>query len=459
MKQLLLSSVFISIIGLISAQNHQNEQIKDFTTGNYSVFKVVKKSYTKTVFEVIKKKWPIEVIVTNNRIEKVLLKRAGIIDELYQPDVPSYPSYFGFNDVRITYINGVLFYYKWTSNNKAEIKYALTNKGKSLSGKIDKYVLELESYILSIIKNQSGAKEQIKKDKAAQKEAERLANSLQNKKPLKIEFQLEGTPKDLGMGSIIKYGIIATLEDGSKLKTPNLGGKLPWSDFIIKVEGGTPNAGECMVLEDGSLIPNDQLVFNVKSKFHSSIYLKHKINLKYNKEFVIEYEGASGNDGRSAGLACDNCSSNGTSASSGYKGKNLDIKAIEVTSKAGLSYNKIEVIDSYSGKVLHKLKLGLNTRLVIRNIGGQGGYGGSGMASGSNYSANGGNGGNGGAGGDINITKNENTFSFMYSAENYGGYGGSGGSGDGNHGVGGSSGYRGSQGMVSDNIGFVIINW
>lgn len=459
MKKILLA-ITVILSPYLNAQKNQNEYIKDLTTGSYSVFKTLEKGYNKTVFVAVKKKWPIEVTSNDGRIEKVLVKRAGIVDENFIVDLPSHPAYFGFNDLRVTYIDGLLYYYKWSSKNKAEIKYVLTNKGKTLSGRINDYKLELEKYIIAVSKNQKGAKEDRKVEKEAEKEADRLANSLQNKKPTKIEFQLAETPLSLGMGSIVKYGIIATLADGSIHKTPNLGGKLPWSDFIIKIEGGTPTQEETMVLEDGSLIPKDQLIFNITSKYHSNISLTHAINLRYDKDISIDYSdfGLDGRDGAGHALACSGCSANGGNGNGAYKGKNLTISVQENTTPAGISYNKITVTDSYSGNVLHKFKIGNSNNLIISNPGGRGGNGGDGAAS-DGYSANGGNGGEGGDGGDIIITKSDNVVFFNYKAQNYGGYGGGAGDGEGSPGSSGTSGKSGNQGLVIENYGSVNINW
>jgi hypothetical protein len=439
------------------AQKNQNEYAGKFVSGQYSVFKVIEKSYNKYVFEPVKKKWPIEVTSDGGSISQVLVKRAGIIDEIFKPDVPNYPAYFGFQDLRVTYIDGLLYYYKWTSKNAAEIKYIMSSS-KTVSGKLDPYKAELETYVKGVANNQTGAKEEIKQQKKDQLEAERRANSLQDKSPKSIKAQWVKTPNDLGMGSLLTYGVVATLSDGTTLKTPNLGGKLPWSDFKIEAIGSTNTEEEVMVLEDGSLIPDDKVVLKIQSVYHPSIKTTLTLDLTYNKELKIDYPGEYGKSGSGVGLACSDCSRDGGDGGNGYKGKSLNIEVEQVTNPAtGVTYNKVEISDAYSGKVLHKYKISPFTNLIINNPGGPGGSGGNGGANGS-ASADGGDGGNGGDGGDISITLG-NGANLMYKDNNYGGRGGGGGSGDGSYGHKGQSGGSGSKGYTSEIPGMVNINW
>ena len=58
---------------------------------------------------------------------------------------------------------------------------------------------------------QVGAKDEIKKNKKELAEAERRANSLQDKKVTSIKGQWIDPPTDLGHGSNIKFGVTATL--------------------------------------------------------------------------------------------------------------------------------------------------------------------------------------------------------------------------------------------------------
>ncbi|UKN00581.1 hypothetical protein K6119_12655 [Paracrocinitomix mangrovi] len=457
MKHYLLILFFLISGVQAVAQKNQNHYAEKFTSGQYSVYKVVEKSYGKYVFEEVKKKWPIEVTASSGKIDQVLVKRAGIIDEIYKPDIPTFPAYFGFQDLRVTYIDGLLYYYKWTSKNAADIKYIMSTS-KIVSGKLDPYKVELEEYVKNIVKNQSGAKEEIKEQKQQLAEEERLANSLQNKKPKSIKGQWVKTPDNLGLGSLLTYGVVATLEDGTVLKTPNLGGKLPWSDFKIEAEGSTNTEEEIMVLEDGSLIPNDKVILKIQSVYHPTIKTTLSKDLTYNKDLEINYPGGYGKSGSGVGLACSDCGRDGGDGGGGYKGKSLNINVQEFTNTGtGVTYNKVEIIDAYSGKTLHKFKISPFSTLIINNPGGSGGSGGNGGANGS-ASADGGNGGDGGDGGDITITLNSGT-NLMYRDNNHGGRGGGSGSGDGSLGKRGQNGSAGYKGTTTESTGFVNINW
>ena len=445
-------------INIALAQKSQNEEIKNLVSDNYTIYKVVEKSSGRLFFEKQTKKWPVQVTIEDNRISKVMVKRAGIIDETFLPDLLTYPSSFKFQTYRVCYLKGVLYYFKLTSKNEAKIKYALVNSSKVLSGRIDNSKSELEKYMLATIKAQSGAKQELKDQKSAQIEAERKANSLQEKDPISIHVELIDLPFELGMGSIIKYGIIAKLENGTILKTPNLGGKLPWSDFKISAEGSTNTIEEIMVFEDGMLIPDDQVKVNVQSIYHPTIECSKSIDLKYNTDYIVSYPGGIGKYGLNPGLACDDCSRNGGNGSRGYDGASLTINVYAVSNPHnGVTYNKIEIIDDYSNKTLNRLKINAFSSLTINNYGGRGGDGGSGNASGY-ASADGGNGGDGGDGGAIRIIKG-NTGVFTYNINNHGGRGGSGGNGDGNYPNTGSSGSSGTSGSVIEFEGLTNINW
>ena len=455
---LIVGIIFFGIVNSANAQKSQNEFINDLVSGSYPVYKVIEKSYNKYIFEKVSKPWPIEVTNDGKSINKILVKRAGIIDEEFIPDVVNFPVYFGFNDLRVTYLKGYLYYYKWTSKNAAEIKYVFSIKGGSLSGKIDDYKIALEEYVKKTVPMQSGAKDELKEIAAAEEEAERRKNSLQDRSPKSLKVVIVDLPTELGHGSLIKYGVEATLSDGSVLKTPNLGGKLPWSDFDIEVEGGSSTQEELMVFEDGALIPNDQVVIQVKSVYHSDLKTTKKIDLLYNRSVEISYIGKGGNSGASVGLACS-CAADGNDGRGGYKGKdlNINVKAYTNTS-TGVTYNKVEVIDAYTGKVLHKLKLDPYTPLVIYNGGGYGGSGSDANAT-NNDSADGGNGADGGDGGDVNITTGDNVSLFSYNIFNQGGSGGRGGRGVGSYGSSGSAGSSGGSGYINEMVGYVSINW
>lgn len=244
-----LKSILCILIALLSAtafgQKNQNQLLKQVESGSFSVYKSIGPTYKKK-WEAVKKPWPIIIEKSNGLVSSVTVKRAGILDEKFSPDISAMPAYFKMNTLRLSYVEGRFYYYRWDAKRaNADIVYVLVKKGQSYRAKWDEENLKVAKYIKSVIALQGGARANIATEKKAQAEAERRANSLQDKIPVKLEVKVIQKPEIVShFGSPIKYGVIATLKNGQVLKTKNLGGKLPWSDFIIQCEGGTPTAEE-----------------------------------------------------------------------------------------------------------------------------------------------------------------------------------------------------------------------
>ena len=72
-------------------------------------------------------------------------------------------------------------------------------------------------------------------------------NSLNGKTIKSIALKMIDAPSDIGMLTIVSIGIEVILTDGTVLKTKNLGGKTPYTDFKSEVKGGDFSGGDFKV--------------------------------------------------------------------------------------------------------------------------------------------------------------------------------------------------------------------
>jgi len=422
-----------------NAQESQNTILKNFETGNYTVYKI----NTKKKFEKVKKTWPVEITKNGGNVSKVLVKRAGILDELFEADVPGFPAYFAFKTFRISFMKDYAVYYEWNGKQEAKTKYILVKPSGSFSGSLDAINKNVASYAIATFKNQTGARANVKEAKAEIAEAERKVNSLEGKEVLKIEIQELTTPSKVAhFGEAIKYGVIATLKDGSVLKTPNLGGKIPWEDFILSHEGCSNTIDEVRMEENASKIPNDQIVLNIALKYQKS--LKDSKSIPTTNDVSIQ---ASRNGFYGANRAKATNRSTFGGSQRGGDGHNLIIKVKTVKHKqTGAALNKIEIYDDSKQKLISQYKLTPETELIINSNGGNGQRGSDGSSS---SFPNGDNGGNGGNGGNITIIKDPSVSKFNITINNQGGKGGNGGKRHNLNGTSGNTGTTGNKGAIN----------
>ena len=249
----------------VQAQESQNDILQNFDSGSYAVYKVTDKKK----FEKVKKAWPVEITKSGNSVASVLVKRSGILDESFAPDVPGYPAYFAYKTYRLSFMKDYAVYYEWNGKQQAKTKYVLVKPGGNFSAKWEDTNTNIANYATATFKNQSGARANVKEAKAEMAEADRKANSLENKAVAKIEIQLVSNPSKVAhFSEAIDYGVVATLKDGSQLKTNNLGGKLPWEDFKITNQGCSSTSERVKVDEDATKIPNDEVVLQILSLIH-----------------------------------------------------------------------------------------------------------------------------------------------------------------------------------------------
>jgi len=441
MKKFKITLLLFFIIGGLSVKGQESQStiLTKFESGNYTVYKLNKKKK----FEKIKKTWPVEITKQGGNVSKVLVKRAGILDELFEADVPGYPAYFAFKTFRLSFIKDYGVYYEWNGKQQATTKYVLVKPGGSFIGNPETINKNVATYATATFKKQTGARANVKEAKAGLAEAERKINSIEGKEVSKIEIQLLSSPSKVAhFSDAVKYGIVANLKDGSQLKTPNLGGKIPWEDFKLSNEGCSNTIDEVRVEESASKIPNDKIVIRVASKYNASLKDSKSINTTNNVSVQLSRNGFYGADRAQA----TNKSTFGASQRGG-NGNSLTIKVKTVKHKqTGASLNKIEVYDETKGEMIAQYKLTPSTELIINSYGGKGQWGSKG---GSDAFPNGDNGGNGGNGGNITIIKDPSVSKLNITVNNSGGKGGRGGKRYNLNGTSGSEGSTGTNGKIN----------
>ncbi|WP_338761598.1 hypothetical protein WAF17_15815 [Bernardetia sp. ABR2-2B] len=430
---LLTVGIFISLFlntPKVEAQQSQNELLKNFTATSLNIFKLTEPKYHKYKFEKVSKPWPISLEKNGNSISKLVINRAGIIEEPYAPDLKEYPAYFKDKKHRVVFIDDNFYYIKW-SGGKATIKYILTEK-ESVDKDHAGHISKIENYIRKTVAAQSEDRAELVEKQAEIDAAEALANSLKGKKVKNIAVKWISDKDETGHLVKMNYGIQATLADGTVLKTKNLGGKMPWDDFKITVKGGLFGEETLTIAENANVIPNDNVVVSAQSKYQSNIKTSAKLPVHYNTGLHVNYFGERG------GVVH-------LTVSAGYRGKNgkdiiMSVKA--TTTGNGEKVNQIEIKDASSGQVLRKLKMSPNAPLTLNLQGGSGSYGRDNTR-----------GGNGGDGGDVTIIKDPSVRTFTYTINNQGGNGGK----HENHSP--YDGKRGSKGSINVRTSAVSFSW
>jgi len=384
---------------------NQNAQGAKAGQGDYTCYKFDEKKRTPFASG---KPWGVSFTTSgkdgdgNQIISQLVLNRAGVIEEIFVPDLPNHPAYFTYNSIRAMYMDGKLFYYTWVSGAPKEIKFVLVPNNGNLSGKHDEWLPKIQAHQNQILADQKNARANLADEKAAQEAAEKLANSLKGKSVKSIAVKWVENPTSLGHFSKIKYGIEAQLSDGKTLKTSNLGGKMPWDDFSIEVSGAEFGEEVLTVWGDCSKIPNDQVVVKVKDKHGLNLSTSISLDLTYNESIQLDYSGARGGVVNIYSYA----------GARGGNALNLIIKSVGAKTSAGKSIHKVEVVDASTGEVLNMLKLGPGQNLSVLANGGNGSYG--------RDNTNGGNGGDGG-----NVTYLQDSSSgLVVTVNNKGGSGG-----------------------------------
>jgi hypothetical protein len=407
MKQFYFLAILLITNSLLLNGQSQSELLKNYETANCNVLKIVYNSLRNggaaTSKEKVAKQWPLSIERdANQNITKIIIMRAGIIEEVFTPDILSYSTY-GVD--RLTYVNGNFFYYQTkqsTYDVSDQIKYILYKDEKStLALPTDFYEwVGLMNYFDEAKKGQSVAKTNLKADIEKQKETEALKNSIKGKKIVKLDIDWLTKESETGLESKISYGIVATDDKGIEYKTNTLGGKMAWDDFEITCKGAEPGDEFLMIPNTLRNVENNLVKLTVKSKHHPSLIITENLKLSYATPVKVRY----------VGYDCSSGSSS-SQAASGNRGVSL---TLYVTESADKMLNLVEVKDG-SGASLQKIKVQKGVNVIVQNYGGNG-------CSGNDKKAP----GNGGNGGDVKIVKSPGVATDFIQINNSGGKSGSG---------------------------------
>ena len=431
--------ITLSLLLLVSffnfSQDNQNIEVSKLESGLFSVYKMQERGHKKYIFELAKKQWPVEIFPEGNNIPKILIKRVGIVDEFYKADLPDHPAYyFGGNaEICVTVIDEKIYYYTYSAKSGATINYILTNK------KVATYDFEkklLDEYRIAIKENQSGARnERIEKNvELAEKEAEE--NTLKGKSIKSISLKMIEPPKEIGHLTVVSIGVKVVLTNGTILKTKNLGGSTPYTDFNIQAKGGDYAGGDFKVANDSRKIPNDKIELTVTSKYNSSVKGNFSHPINYMNNIFYQYQGSGGSHGRG-----------GVSGRSVHGGHGKDGRSVNLTTEKktinGENVTKVIISDASNGQVLAEAKIHEDSKITLNAKGGNGGNGADGHFSGDN----GGNGGDGGNGGSVMLSGN-GVQQLNIIIQNTGGNAGAGGAGNESYNKRGANGSRGNGGNI-----------
>jgi len=427
MKKTTLILITLNIFISCFAQDNQNIEAPKLKNGRYIVYKNIYKDYKSSLVKATKT-WPVEIFIEGDKCPKILIKKVGLIDEFYTADLPDYPAYY-YSDqpIVITVIDKKIYYYEWSSKSGADLKYVLTNE------KINSLTIEketIDTYRRTISNKQSGAKNsQISKNNAKKEQLEK-ENSLKGKSIKSISLKLVNSENEIGMFSVVSVGMIVKLTNGKVLKTKNLGGLTPYTDFEFDVKGGDFAGGDFKVANDVRKISNDKFEIIAWSKYNKTIKGKFEQLLNYKSDVFFIYMGRGGKSGY-----FNASRRNGTD---GGDAKSINVAATKLTIN-GESIIELRVTEASTGRLMSVSKL---NKMNIATFNLSGGGGGSGV-DGNSSNGDGGSGGNGGNGGNLTITgsgANElNTVIIIN-----GGSGGTGGSAKESY---NNSGYNGRNGQ------------
>lgn len=433
MKHTFIMVIFALTPFVLKAQESQNTELSKLASGNFTVNKVIENG-SNFKFEVAAKQWPISFKKEGDSFTEVVVNRAGIIEEKYQADLPGYPAYYKSetSEIVISAIDKKIYYYTWSVKTGASIKYIFSES------KVKNYADEkatLDEYRTKIKELQLTARTQRVDENNANIAKQEEENTLKGKTIKSINVVPVTQPTEVGLLSIIAIGVEFTLDNGKVLKTKNLGGFTPYTDFETEVSGGDFAGGDFKVASDSRKIIGDKIEISVWSKFDAKkIKGKYSCPANYKTDVNYNFQGSAGAFGRGGTV--------------GYtiNGKNgADGKSVNITATAmqlnGEQVNKIVITDTYSGSVISECKMNTNYTLNINANGGNGG-------SGSVDFGNGGNGGDAGNGGNV-VVSGSGAAALKIVVTNNGGTGGVAGKAKTQSYTNGINGNNGSKGIFS----------
>ncbi len=478
MRFTFLLLLMATVLNSTAQFKNQNEVLAKYISGNYTVYRNDQGKLDK-----VNKTWPITInkaagkdVHGNDLIESILVKRSGVVDELFVPDLKEQPGYFSYDANKLIFFNDYAAYYKQTSVDGAytyDVLYEFIPEGgsaKSLKAAAE----DIAAYRAATLHNQGATRTVIAQNKEANEAKEREENSTKGKTVKSMAYQPVDIPEKLGLMSKIKFGIMATLADGKQLKTKNLGGKSEFEDsYIIEAQGCNFADGVLEIGLNGDAFPNDEIVLTIKNKHNPSQSITQRITLNYESSFFTYSSGGSGNSGMPGANGSGWCPTvgngrPGNNGNNGQDGGNISIKIKEIKhKKTGATLYQYEIFKSRENSTI-KFKSTATADVQIICNGGNGGEGGNGGDGGNSNKcgqgngANGGNGGNGGRGGNVTITKASAGIDVSFlKINNKGGAGGKAGRGGRGllSGNGGTQGSTAANGELNTTTGAVNFNW
>jgi hypothetical protein len=289
--------------------------------------------------------------------------------------------------------------------------------------------------------------------------------TLEGKDVVSIEIIFpNGAPSVMTLDGV-ELGFEATLADGSKIKTANLGGQGYVEDYEFEFHNGTISGarkdyspgmyGEYYVPETTihgaytDIMDRDIFKMTVRSQYGGSAVAELIVPLRYPYNFEHFSSGEDGYTYPGLGNAAGGAAGHGSPLT-------ISVKTVKHTETNEDIY-LVKIVDGFTGAAKY-IKLSQGGSLEVNVNGGRGGDGQRGTSRGSDDSGKpgtGGNGGRGGNGGDIVLIKDPGAKDFSLVYNNKAGQGGGAGAGGNCFSCPyGSTGDRGKAGIAGDSGSF-----
>ncbi len=261
---------------------------------------------------------------------------------------------------------------------------------------------ELKAYTAPFVELRKESQKKASANAKKEQEAEHNKHTISNKDIAKIEVIASHDDK-FGVWSSLKIGIEATLKDGSKIKTTNIGGDGYLLDYDINITGVQSDiVSGYQVSPQIHKLKGDYILVEVSAKHDKTIKTEKKVILNYNNSVKLYYQGMNGLTGDSA-----------------EPGKSLRVEAKGLkhseTGEDLVQYN----IYNLDGDLINSVRVRPDRSFFISTKGGSG-------SNNTSESWNGGNGYHGKNGGSITFIIDTNLKNYTFDYETIGGNGGNG---------------------------------
>ncbi|MBK6835527.1 MAG: hypothetical protein IPG89_15130 [Bacteroidetes bacterium] len=226
---------------------------------------------------------------------------AYIVTDKLKPNATDFPTYWTAGSTVVVFYKEYLIILsadpatsddfeikQWFMLGKMGIKEKITADMNYSSNKIkppftkEELILHLKPFVDASRANKSN-----KEANAKAAAAEHLAKfSIKGKDVTKIEIETKYNSSSFGVGSTFDYGIIATLKDGSTIKTSNLGGEGYMDDYNVVVSGSYENG---KVSSKPFKYLGDYVLISVTSKHHATMKKVEKISIYLQRNCCVKF--------------------------------------------------------------------------------------------------------------------------------------------------------------------------